>query len=361
MFKLFKETKEKGKFIKTVVLPCSQPNNTEYSDCRDQVYTEDEIAILISTEANNCFFDYNHDNKKLNGIYTLQNYQSKGVEYVNGVEIPVGSWIKILFSENDFINDKIMNGVVKGVSNDFSIDSNKNYCKANQKLTPGINTNVYSDVEEKECIIQTYLSFVDYPCNRMPLEIYDYEKYKLNNDYGDQMKLKDKIAKLFNKEDEAKEYVIENNDDLIRVINEISEEKVKEAKETLEQASLFIAEDIDWIKGDLDLLKTDVETAKSTIDGLVTDTPTEENTEEEEAVIENEEEESSNDDTESDESTINNNEELEKISETLEKIQNRLDEIEEKQEKNKNIKNTALVKNVNKGKPIRGFLNRNKE
>ncbi len=89
-FKLFKENKEQGLFIKTCVVECST-DEEPLEDCRGQSYTRDEIAILLSTEANNCHFDYNHNLEELDGIYTLQNYQSKTVETIDNVEIPIGS------------------------------------------------------------------------------------------------------------------------------------------------------------------------------------------------------------------------------------------------------------------------------
>lgn len=362
MFKLFKENKENGEFIKTVVLPCSNKNEL-VPDCRKQIYKKEEIAILLSTEANNCLFDFNHNNKKLDGIYTIENYQSKVEEYVNDVRVPVGSWIKIIFSENDWLNENIKNGTIKGVSNDFGINTTKPYCKCNKNLNPGINTNVYNDIAEKECIIQHWLSFVDYPCNFMPLESYSYDEYKIKN--GENMKLTEKLNKLWNKEPENKEYIINNNDDLIRVINEISADKVEELKANLEQASMLIAEDIDFIQQDLSNLK-------EAVDNVLGDNPQDDNSGDKtntDTAIANEDNDTSNNDTNSNhtgsdnaDTTINNEnkESLKNINETLEKIQNRLDNIEDKQEKVKTIRNNAFLKNLNKGKETRGFLNRNK-
>lgn len=341
--KLFKETKEKGKFYKVVVLPCSNDDEI-YLDCRDQFYIEEEIAILISTEANNCLFDYNHKDPILKGITTVQNYQSKVEEYINEFRVPVGSWIKIIFSENDCINEKIDKGIIKGVSNDFDINTQKSYCKCNNDLPPGVNTFVYSDVKEKECIIQGRLSFVDYPCNFMPIGVYTYEEYKMNN--GDIVKLKNGMNKIFNKkeEDKEEEYKFENSDDVIKAIDDITDKKIKNLNDNLEQLFGFVDEDLEWLKGDLESIRAEVESL----------------TEDEES----DEEGSDEAGTDESDASINNDDDSsdDKVNKTLDKIINRLDDIDKELQKRPVIKNQKMIKNLGKQpKVVRGLFNRDEE
>lgn len=351
-FKLFKENKEQGFFIKTCVLPCTTPDK-EYKDCRGQVYTEEEIAILLSIEANNCHFDINHSLEKLDDIITLQNYQSKTEEIINDEKIPVGSWIKIIFSENSLLNNKINNGEITGVSNDFSINTTKPYCKANKELPPGVNTFKYEDVEEKECVVQTFLSFVDSPCNQMPIEVMDYEEFKLNNG-DDAMKLNEAIKKIFNKK-EGKKYDIENSDDVIRIINEITDEKVSEFKDAIQP--LF-----DLIDQDIGFVKEDVQWIKDEVNKLIGD----ESGSEEES-----EEEVQNEDKDKDKDGIKNKDEedpededskLDQILNSVTKIENRVETLEKGVEEVKNkpvIKNQHIIKNLGgKDKTRKGLFNR---
>ncbi len=347
MFKLFKEKKENGKFYKVVVLPCSNDEEI-YLDCRNQYYTEEEIAILISTEANNCFFDYNHNNKLLSGIHTVQNYQSKAEEYIDDFRIPVGSWIKIIFSENSCINEKISNGIIKGVSNDFDIDSEKSYCECNKELPPGINTFVYADVPEKECIIQNWLSFVTKPCNYAPIGEYTYEEYKLNNNC-DSMKFKKALKNFFKQKEDEKEYNIENSEDVVRIMNEITDDKIEAFKTELEGILPLISEDIEFIQQDLETLKSSVEKA---LDGDG-DEPPEDGEEVDNEGITN------SDNGEPEEDKITNA--IDKINETLEKMDSKIENLDSELQKRPVIKNQRLINNINKDKPRKGLFNRNKE
>jgi len=343
--KLFKENKELGMFIKTCVLPCST-DEVQYPDCRNQVYTSDEIAVLLSTEANNCYFDYNHDNKALDNVVTVQNYQSKTEETINDTIIPVGSWIKIIFSENSFLNDKIVKDEVRGVSNDFTIDTSKNYCECNKELPSGINSVLYEDIPEKECIVQTFLSFVDYPCNQMPIEAYDYEEYKLNN--GDEaMKLKDAL-KIFNKKEDEKqkEYTIENAEDVVNIVNEITADQISKFQDTIAELFQNVSDDIDQLSTDLSSVKDAL--AEVSGDG-------------------------SGDGSSGDGSNVQNNDEDgdgdgdddgssdDDISAKMDKILNRMDDLESKVEevkKQPKIKNKQILKNIKNKKERKGIFNR---
>lgn len=350
-FKLFKEDKEKGLFIKTCVLPCSNDEN-QIKDCREQTYTKEDIAILISTEANNCHFDHNHDQKRLNHIHTLQNYQTRTEETIGDIKIPIGSWIKIIFSQNKYINQRILNGEIRGVSSDFTINTDKEYCKCNKQLTPGINTFTYNDVPEKECIIQTHLSFVDYPCNNMPIEAQTYSEYKINNYGDDKLTLKDEIKKIFNKKEEP-EYVIENSEDMVRVINEITTDKLASFKEEIGQLFDLISQDIELIQADFQGVQESV--TKLMGEGEDPAAADGEKPPEDKAAagegIQNKEDPIEEPSVE-DETTAK-----------LDKIMNRLDTLEgkvEEAQKKPVIKNQAFIKNLDKKEGTKTFLNRGK-
>jgi hypothetical protein len=244
-FKLFKENKENGVFIKACVIAASNEKE-QCPDCREQIYTPDEIATILSTEANNCIFDFNHDNEELNGINVIQNYQTKTEETIDGVKIPVGSWIKIIFSENSFINNGIREGKIRGVSTDLEVNTTQDHCQCNKDLPPGINTSVYSDIPEKECLIQSYLSFVDYPCNLMPLEAYGYDEYKLNNG-DDSMGLKEAM-KLLNNKKKDETLKLESAEDVMELVNKIVDAKIGEQEEAIKELFNATDEDIEALK-----------------------------------------------------------------------------------------------------------------
>jgi len=351
--KLFKENKEQGMFIKTCVLPCST-DEEKFPDCREQTYTNEEIAVLLSTEANNCYFDYNHDNEVLDNIVTVQNYQSKTEETINDVTIPIGSWIKIIFSENTFLNNKILNGDVRGVSNDFTIDTSKNYCECNKDLPPGINSVRYEDIPEKECIVQTFLSFVDYPCNYMPIEAYDYEEYKLNN--GDEaMKLKDAL-KIFNKKEDGKkkEYTIENAEDVVNIINEITADQISKFKDEITQLFQSVSDDIEQLGTDLKAVQDALAevTGDGSGDGSSGDGSGDGSSGDGSSVQNNDNEDGNGDgDGSSDDD----------ISAKLDKILNRVDDLEKKVnevKKQPKIKNQKLLQKIKTDKERKGIFNR---
>lgn len=353
-FKLFKEQKEDGLFIKTCVLPCSTPDD-QNPDCRDQVYTKEEIATMMSTEAGNCHFDYNHNGEKLDDIVTIENYQSKTEEVINDVTIPKGSWMKLIFSENKFINDKIANGEITGSSNDFTVNTSKSYCKENKELPPGVNTFLYEDVKEKECLIQNILSFVDSPCNKLPIETYSYEEYKLNNG-DDAMKLNEAIKKIFNKKDPEKEYKFENADDVVKTIreiaNEVSDDKVADFKEAIQP--LF-----DLIDQDIGFVKEDVQWIKDEINKLIGE---ESGSEEEEEGVQNEDKDKDGIQNNDEEDPKDEDSKLDKILNSVTEIENRVKTLEEGVEEVKKkpvIKNQHIIKNLGgKDKTRRGIFNR---
>jgi hypothetical protein len=118
----------------------------------------------------------------------------------------------------------------------------------------------------------------------------------------------------------------------------------------LEQATTLIAEDIELIQADLN-------TALEAIKELTGETSEEKPPVEDGATVTNENPTK----TESEEEIAS----LKEVKETLVNIQIQVDELKKEDEpKNEHepgkIKNQDLIKNLNKTKTIRGFLNRNK-
>jgi hypothetical protein len=374
-FKLFKENKENGVFIKACVIAASNEKE-QCPDCRDQVYTPDEIATILSTEANNCIFDFNHDNEELNGINVIQNYQTKTEETIDGVKIPVGSWIKVIFSENSFINNGIREGKIRGVSTDLEVNTTHDYCQCNKDLPPGINTSVYSDISEKECLIQSYLSFVDYPCNLMPLEAYGYDEFKLNNG-DDSMGLKEAM-KIFNKKEEKKDKApkLESAEDIMALINQISDKKISENLEVIKELFNATDEDIEALKnatgdtppatGDTppakgganpdesevdpddvnqdEMLKTIMATCKAIADALQIDVPAAPGSNDSpDGGVQSRAKDKSKDKPDND-----------KLTEIL----NKIDKLENDNKNKPAIKNQAFLKNIKKNEGRKGIFNR---
>lgn len=162
--------KQEGKYIKVAVLVADEP------DCRNQIYTPREIKQIYTTEANSTTHDIYHNKSKISGVTVIGNYWNKYSETVASVEVPGGSWYKILHVTNEAVLVGIDEGLINGVSTTLKADKESKYCTCNQNLPIG--EILYSDVENKECFLTTYLSFVEEGCNNIPLEVYDsYESY----------------------------------------------------------------------------------------------------------------------------------------------------------------------------------------
>ncbi|MEA4956880.1 hypothetical protein SDC9_07424 [bioreactor metagenome] len=178
------EQKEQGEWYKACVLVNGDSDPEAFKDCRDQLYTEREIKQIATTEANKTNFDIYHNKKIVEGGSVIFNYISTTPETLGGVTVPSGSFMKILHVDNDDINQKIKNGKINGVSPTLRANKESEECICNQRLPIG--EILYEDVPNKECFEQVFLSFVESPCNRIPLEHYDsYESYLDNMKHVD--------------------------------------------------------------------------------------------------------------------------------------------------------------------------------
>ena len=178
------EQKEQGEWYKACVLVNGDSDPEAFKDCRDQLYTEREIKQIATTEANNTNFDIYHNKKLVDGASVIFNYINTTPETLGEVTVPSGSFMKILHVDNDDINQQINDGLINGVSPTLRANKESEECICNQRLPIG--EILYEDVPNKECFEQVFLSFVESPCNRIPLEHYDsYESYLDNMKHVD--------------------------------------------------------------------------------------------------------------------------------------------------------------------------------
>lgn len=258
--------KQQGKYVKCCVLVNGETDPDQHKDCRDQVYTRKEIKQLFTSEANQTNFDIYHNKNKIDGVTVVGNYINEtSPETVGGVSVPSGSMFKILHVLNEAILEELNpdTGSIKGVSISLSADKKSNYCSCTEHLPIG--EILYSDVQDKECFIVTWLSFVEKPCNQLPLEVMDYESYIDNmNGEDDNMKeeksMFESIKEVFSEGIKlGKESAVNNAD------NNTSTEPnpVNAGTVSAEEIKNIVTEIVKPIKDDLEVLKTEVEDIKS--------------------------------------------------------------------------------------------------
>lgn len=113
-----------------------------------------EDIIKLYNHNNKLLFDVNHNYKSLDNILVINNKVNED-----------GDWIINLLSINDTLNNLLFNEEVKGVS--LSSDYDKGVCGVPLKLDKDDNNYDYRDYD-MECWKPTFLSFVEYPSNKLP-------------------------------------------------------------------------------------------------------------------------------------------------------------------------------------------------
>lgn len=257
--------KQLGKYVKCCVLVNGEDDPDQYKDCRDQVYTRKEIKQLFTSEANQTNFDIYHNKTKIDGVTVVGNYINEtSPETVRGISVPSGSMFKILHVLNEAILEELDpdTGSIKGISISLSADKKSNYCSCTEHLPIG--EILYSDVPDKECFFVTWLSFVEKPCNQLPLEVMDYESYIENMDKEDDNMKEEKsifenIKEVFSEGIKlGKESAVNNAD------NNISTEPNQDSSAgvSAEEIKNIVTEIVKPIVDDLEVLKSDVEALK---------------------------------------------------------------------------------------------------
>lgn len=161
------------------------------TDTSDDVLIRQEIK-RIKTNTKNLNFDIGHNNHYLHGIEIVETYINQSDEYINKTLIPSGSWIMVLAIYNQTIRDMINKGTITGVSLRTELGEN---VILYDPPTPGERV-PYNNIQNKDEMQPSSISFTDDPANMMPIEVMTYEVYtakdntknkKINKHYGDNM------------------------------------------------------------------------------------------------------------------------------------------------------------------------------
>ena len=172
--KLIRETQKKmskanqnNTFIKIAVLINGIP------DYKDTALTEKQIK-QIQANVQQLNFDIELSHNYLSGITTKQSYISKVEEKIQGKTVPKGSWLMILEITNPTLLAGLKNNDIRGVSleTDFTDDIK---VKGYTEVIP------YRDVETKEEMIPSVISFTGSPANQFPLEIMTHRQYTMKS------------------------------------------------------------------------------------------------------------------------------------------------------------------------------------
>lgn len=156
------------------------------TDTSDDVLIRQEIK-RIKTNTKNLNFDIGHNNHYLHGIEIVETYINQSDEYINKTLIPSGSWIMVLAIYNQTIRDMINEGSITGVSLRTELGE-----KVKLYDPPTTSGRVdYNNIQNKEEMQPSSISFTEDPANMMPIEVMSYEAYTAkdnkNNTNGENM------------------------------------------------------------------------------------------------------------------------------------------------------------------------------
>ena len=178
--------KQKALFVKACVIVCDKPDY--HGDTLNAV----DIKKIFTSYNNQDSFEIHHNNLPLEGVSMLENYINTTDDEIAGTTIPKGSWMATIRVDNDDIKQMLLNGDFRGVSL---------YNRVRPKCSAGLSGNInYSDIQDAECIIPLFISFVNDPANNIGLHIYDYETYiQKSKDGANKMDLLKEIKALVTK------------------------------------------------------------------------------------------------------------------------------------------------------------------
>lgn len=155
--------KRKALYVKCCVIP-----NGITDSQGDTLYSE-EIKKIFTSFNNQDNFEIYHEDLSIPEVSLLENYISTTDEALGTSIVPSGSWNAVIRVDNPDIQDKLLTGEFKGVSLSNRIAPR---CKKNLKGTIR-----YKDVEDAECVIPKFISFVEAGANGYGLHVYDYDAY----------------------------------------------------------------------------------------------------------------------------------------------------------------------------------------
>jgi len=157
--------KEKALYVKICVIQNGVQDSD--GDTLDAV----DIKRIFTSFNNQNRFEIQHDNLPLEEVSLMENYISKSVETIAGIEVPIGSWNGIIRVDNPDVQDLLLQHEFGGVSLYNRI---KKSCQLKLNLP---HEATYSQLKDKDCLIPLYISFVKKPANGVGLEIMDYNSY----------------------------------------------------------------------------------------------------------------------------------------------------------------------------------------
>lgn len=135
----------------------------------DTLSKEDIKKININLDA--VKFDSNHSQISLKGCRLLENAIHDNEVIINNTTINPGSWIITVEVNNPELEERLLNGELRG----FSI-----YCKEVHDATR------YSEIQDASDVYPIFISFVENPANQLDFEVLDNEKY-IKKSEGEEM------------------------------------------------------------------------------------------------------------------------------------------------------------------------------
>ena len=221
--------KQRALYVKGCVIP-----NGIMDSQGDTLYSED-IKKIFTSFNNQDNFEVYHDDIPIPEVSLLENYISTANESIGNVIIPAGSWNCVIRVDNPEIQEGLLTGELGGLSLKNRI---ANKCKANLH---GVIR--YQDVADAECVIPTFISFVEGGANGYPLLVMDYDAYILKSN-----------SVVFNEEKGAKNMAFNLLDGLKSLIQQAEasqeedevvvekEDKTTEEEEVVETATEVVDE-----------------------------------------------------------------------------------------------------------------------
>lgn len=232
------ETKKNSLFIEAVVYVNGESDPEMYKDSQDDVWDSKTIKQIKTTQGNQIHCDIDHNKVKIEGIETIDTYQNKTVETIGGRDVPVGSLRRDYMVSDDEVIQMIKNNEINGISPNNILEPSTTCAKELKNIEGNIYYN--SDIENKECMIPIFDSFVGEPANGYGLNVYSYDKYleKSKNPRGGKLSNKVKeMLKGFGDSLRGFADEIDNIDESSEVEETEEETVVEETTETKEQST----------------------------------------------------------------------------------------------------------------------------
>ena len=194
---------------------CIIANGITDSQC-DTLYAED-IKKIFTSFNNQDNFEIYHEDTAIPEVSLLENYISTADETLGTNIVPSGSWCAVIRVDNPEIKEALLTGEFRGLSLSNRI------AKPCRKNLHG--TIRYQDVQDAECVVPRFISFVEGGANGYSLVVMDYDAYihksedvVIENSKGGKnmaFNLLDGLKSLIKQaEEDAEEPVVEKDDEV---------------------------------------------------------------------------------------------------------------------------------------------------